>query len=476
MLKVKGSAIRLLCALLVIVLAVSVIPVPSARAAAIDFSDVTSENFDFAIEKLSRNGILNGYADGTFKPGNLITRAEFSAVIIRALDRVDDALQGETPFSDVPAEHWASGYIRLASELGIVNGVGDGKFEPESNVTYAQVIKMVVGAMGYTQAEADALGGWPEGWLSLGQRANIGLSLRTYERAVTADSIHNAVTRDTTAALVFDGFFQLYMDEQDTTNTGFYFGNYEMYDYEECYTQWVLLPTGVTAYYTVDGTEPTVESHKVLRDEEYGLGRIDLLYSCDLKVFAVNADGKVCNRPETIHFSLPKGDLIIDMIGEFFYDNITDEMTDYEKVLVIHDFIVLSATYSQNTDVNGDYPDINYTIYGLLVDGEGVCQAYARAMELMLAFADVDAYFVVGEANGGADWGSHAWLIVKVDGEYYHVDPTFDDPTPDYGTVDYHYFLVSDSTMLRDHRWGLDIYPACDSDYPVGAAIKYGQS
>jgi len=96
-------------------------------------------------------GLLQGYPDGSFQPEGSITRAEFAAVVVRMLGQESQAAgsAGVTPYTDVPADYWASGYINIATQLGIINGYGDGNFGPEDPVLYEQAVKMVVIALGY---------------------------------------------------------------------------------------------------------------------------------------------------------------------------------------------------------------------------------------------------------------------------------------------------------------------------------------
>ncbi len=131
------------------------------------FTDVTEENEVYtAVQTLSSLEILKGYEDGTFGPEKDITRSEFAAVVIRALGLESSAngAKGATQFADVPADHWASGYINLAAGQGIINGYPDGNFGPNDNVTYEQAIKMLVVALGYEPMAAQK-GGYPTGYL-----------------------------------------------------------------------------------------------------------------------------------------------------------------------------------------------------------------------------------------------------------------------------------------------------------------------
>ena len=127
------------------------------------FTDIGDPQLEKQIEDLSALNIINGYEDGTFKPQKNITRAEFSKIIMEAIIN-NDVFDSFSEFNDVTSEHWAYNYIYKAKHLGIVNGTSDITFEPESNVTYEQAIKMIVCAIGYGE-EALQEGGWPNGYI-----------------------------------------------------------------------------------------------------------------------------------------------------------------------------------------------------------------------------------------------------------------------------------------------------------------------
>lgn len=136
-------------------------------SAAPDFSDMEGHANAEAVARLELLNVLKGYPDGTFKPDNTITRAEFAAVAVRVsgLENVAMAAKGlPTGFSDVPAWHWASGYVGTAAKSGIVNGIGNGLFAPETPVKYEEAITMIVRALGY-EPMAQARGGYPFGYL-----------------------------------------------------------------------------------------------------------------------------------------------------------------------------------------------------------------------------------------------------------------------------------------------------------------------
>lgn len=131
--------------------------------AAGSFTDVTDNTpYKNAIITLTKLGVINGYEDGTFRPDHTITRAEFTAIITRVLG-ADEVQIEPTEFTDI-ADHWARYNIKTAYDRGIINGMGDGTFQPEQSVTYEQALKMVVCTLGYGTS-AEASGGWPTGYL-----------------------------------------------------------------------------------------------------------------------------------------------------------------------------------------------------------------------------------------------------------------------------------------------------------------------
>ncbi|GAW29453.1 hypothetical protein ULO1_20230 [Carboxydocella sp. ULO1] len=120
---------------------------------------------DDSINRLNGVGLVKGYADGSFKPEQNITRAEYAAIAVRALglEAAAQYAKGPTKFKDVPANHWASGYINVAVDQGIITGYPDGKFRPDANVTAAEAIAMMVRVLGY---EPVLTGTWPTKYIS----------------------------------------------------------------------------------------------------------------------------------------------------------------------------------------------------------------------------------------------------------------------------------------------------------------------
>lgn len=110
---------------------------------AVTFSDVGSEYWaQKAIADLTNKDIINGYPDGTFKPENNITRAEFAKVISLALGYPPDNTK-PLGFSDLGLDHWSYGYVATAVEHGLVEGYPDGTYQPNKDVTKAEVLAII---------------------------------------------------------------------------------------------------------------------------------------------------------------------------------------------------------------------------------------------------------------------------------------------------------------------------------------------
>lgn len=152
-------------------------------------------------------------------------------------------------------------------------------------------------------------------------------------------------------------------------------------------------------------------------------------------------------------------------------------LTVYEKELYVHDYLIKNIAYSVeliDDDPNNDDARVHYAASAIL-KGSAVCDGYARAFQLLMNRLGVETYMVYGDSDSYLYepyedfYPNHAWNIIFIDGDFYHVDLTLNDITTDQGLaeyVDYTYFNVTDSLISKDHADWYTIFdptPVCDA-------------
>lgn len=110
--------------------------------------------------------------------------------------------------------------------------------------------------------------------------------------------------------------------------------------------------------------------------------------------------------------------------------------TDYEKELYVHDELLKLIKYNGSAS-------FNQSAYSALVNGETVCAGYARAFQYIMIELGIPTYYVTGYSNQ-----DHAWNIIKLDGEYYNVDLTWNDTSSDH----HQFFNLTDKEFSNTHK------------------------
>lgn len=112
--------------------------VPAFAAA---YHDIDSHWAKKDIEALTQNNVFEGYGDGTFRPNQFITRAEFVSVLMKALGLGNSRMNAN--YSDVPGDHWAAGLIGAADAKNLVDGYPDNQFRPTERITRAEALAIL---------------------------------------------------------------------------------------------------------------------------------------------------------------------------------------------------------------------------------------------------------------------------------------------------------------------------------------------
>ncbi len=215
---------------------------------------------------------------------------------------------------------------------------------------------------------------------------------------------------------------------------------------------------------SLDGILGSGESYQKIGDVGNTYKKVKITIKKTPNYYAYAAYTKKEDIPDTEI----KAQEIYNVIREVLDTQITEQMSDYEKELALHDYLTTHCVYSNEVDQQPE-SDI-YRAYGALVNQDAVCNGYAEAMHLLLLCAGVNTKFVVGKADGI----DHAWNLVELDGNWYHLDVTWDDPTPDQGEKTIHpYFNVTDAIMEQSHSWQRENYPKAE-DMAYNYYVKKG--
>lgn len=137
------------------------------------------------------------------------------------------------------------------------------------------------------------------------------------------------------------------------------------------------------------------------------------------------------------------------------------KLSEWEKVQYVHDFICQNVHYDKLKKA------YSHEIIGPLGQGVGVCEGIAKAVKALCDALGVWCILVLSEANPekGIKY-RHAWNIVRVNGQYYHLDATFDNTLGSPEQIRYDYFLLSDKQIFRDHEPSIYKIPTCaDGDH-----------
>lgn len=139
---------------------------------------------------------------------------------------------------------------------------------------------------------------------------------------------------------------------------------------------------------------------------------------------------------------------------------VSPELPDVEKEFLLYRRIILGGSYNQQAQWDG-YAEDNWTAYGILINGLGVCESYSEAFQLLCYAVGINCTGIIG--------GGHKWNAVQLDGEWYMCDPTWDDPVGGIPFIAYHdYFNLTTQQILLDHEIDESHWQV-----PVCTATKY---
>ena len=155
--------------------------------------------------------------------------------------------------------------------------------------------------------------------------------------------------------------------------------------------------------------------------------------------------------------------VLYDKYTKILEEIISPNQSDIEKEIAIHDYLVDNINYV-------DTGDSSYNAYSALINGIAVCSGYTECFKTFMDMLGIENGTVSGEAGNE----QHIWNTVMLDGQWYHVDVTWDDPIgSSFEYTDHAYFNISAKDMALDHTWDRDKYAEYEDCGTKYSYIKY---
>ena len=410
-------------------------------------SDYYAEAVAWALEE----GVTSGTSSTTFSPDSTVTRGQAVTFLWRAAGSPEPSSKA-SHFTDVSSTDYYCKPVLWAAENGITSGVSANRFGPEITLAYDQILAMLRAAAGENAASSD----WSAAALSWARSEGLtdGLTVSAKAGCPRSD-------------VVYCIWKQMAGGSEEDTETNGTTGTTEITEntagdtpalsnleaakaalvngFLERQTSIDVAPYHIDAdqllavareIADIDGENPfgisVISSHQHAGQQAKTIGVI----------YFVTTTGSGTTAPwQTIsEEARAEAERIVAQV-------VTSDMSDYDVAKALHDYLILNCDYDKRL-YSGDLPYISYTANGALLEGSAVCAGYAKAYEALMNAAGIPCECVTGNTTRGY----HAWNLVQIDGAWYHVDTTWDDPINKGGDyIRYDYFLKSDSYMSRDH-------------------------
>lgn len=229
-------------------------------------------------------------------------------------------------------------------------------------------------------------------------------------------------------------------------------------NYDEAYT--AIYEAVSEGENSVDLTELKINSSDIIKIFS------DIIQSCpeffylDKQIKYYYTDKGILHYVTTVEFSYTmtkteRENSVREYENELSYivSLIDSGLSDAEKALWVHDYFISSFEYDTNEGI--------YDAYSFFRERKGVCQAYSLAYMAVLREVGIESFMITSSEM------NHAWNLVRIDGQWYHADLVFDDPSPDRtGRVLHENFLLTDEEIAntQNPHYGWTSKFICDSD------------
>lgn len=462
----KKNAERLFALLLALVMLCGMLAVPAGAATA---EARNAANALYQLGLFSGSGTL---ADGSpnFDLDGTATRAQAAVMLTRLWGAEQEALSVHYshPFTDAG---WASDFIGYVYQKKIAYGTGGVIYGSEQQIDAAQFVTQVLRALGYGQVD------WRNPWPTAKAVGLAYSGINDFRRGDMALICHSALS------CRISGSGQTLLQRLEAqgavktgsgTETGGFVpgpvpsevtGTFSVTSAEDAQTKLLAAMNARVTPIVLTGpasirqacsdaatgcmklcSDITGVSVKTRYNSTTMTMTVEPYYTDAVEIMAY-LEGKRASLSTADQQTLAKARQVHDTLAK-------PGMSEYDRVKAFHDYLVNNTTY-------GGRSDRKYTAGGSLVDGYAVCDGYAMAFDLLCYLSGIECIRVTGWAKEG-----HAWNKVKVSGNWYNVDVTWDDPVSSRPMLTYDYFLISDAAIARDHTQNANPYwPAAPANW-----------
>lgn len=441
------------------------------------FTDITEETpYYDAISYVAQRGLFVGDEQNRFQPYEPMNRATFATVLYRLDGNTDvpPAVGEDTGFSDVRSDDWFAPYVLWSASQEIFLGYGNGCFGPNDPVTHEQMYLLI---QRFTESHSYSIK--PHGEVSLSSLADAdavspwavdAVRFAFANGLLIADAARTIRPTQEAARWELAVLLQSLEEIEQTTGTA----SARLINPAAANTIPQAPPAEKSA---VSGAVQTIQNGLLTLTEKINISAFRLNYEQ-----FVEAYHEAAKQPEFFY---------VDNLYYFTYHQFTGEIltvtptytmrgtelreaqttynaalnellsgvdrrwTEFEKVLYLHDLLATRYIYDETLGT--------FDALSLMTGGRGVCQAYTLVMQACLNALGIENSRVTSiEMN-------HTWNLVRVNGHWYHMDVTWDDPRTDqHGQVQHVYFLKSDAYMRanKHYNWACFDEIACtDTTY-----------
>ena len=442
------------------------------------FVDITDDLLYYeAIAYVAQNGLFVGNDKNQFMPDDPMNRATFSTVLCRlagAEESVKAAPPTESAFTDVPVKEWYAPYVTWASDQKLLLGYGNGSYGPNDPITHEQmylIVQRFLESRGYqTKNGADVSLSFLSDADKISPWAVDAVKFAHANGLLIVDA--NRTVRPTEQAARWELAVLLQSLSEIPQQIG---ESTAVLSNSLGYADIPLAPPAADSL--VRGAIETVYNGLLAASDEINLASFrlnkeqlstvyyeaakhsELFYVGNLYHFTYNSENGVVLSVQPTYTM--EGTELHNALKQYnaglneLLSGVDSTWSDLEKILYLHDLLAARYVYDDSLAI--------FDTLSLMQTGRGVCQAYTLLLGALLDAVGIENALVTSEVM------NHTWNLVRLNGKWYHIDATWDDPRPDQlGQVRHDYLLKSDAYMRANKHegwYGYDNILCTDTTY-----------